>query len=64
MIYLTLNWEEYGSDYTGPVSLDDDLDRVVVERVPQVLSEAERELLLQQLEPPHSVRMPSSIIML
>ena len=60
---VQVNWEEYGSDFTGPVSLDDDLDRVVVEQVPRVLSEEERDLLLQQLEPPHSVGLCQDVLL-
>ena len=60
---MQVNWEEYGSDFTGPVSLDNDFDRVVVEQVPQVLSEEERELLAQQLQPPYSVGLSEDILL-
>lgn len=45
------------------MSLDDDLERVVVEQVPQVLTEEERELLTQQLQPPHSVGLSEDILL-
>ena len=60
---MQVDWEEYGSDFTGPVPLDDDFERVVVDQVPQVLSEEERELLVQQLEPPHSVGLSEDILL-
>ena len=60
---MQVNWEDYGSVFTGPVSLDDDVDRVVVEEVSQVLSEEERELLVQQLEPPYSVGLSEDILL-
>jgi hypothetical protein len=42
----------YGCDYSGPVSTDEEINAVVVEELPHLLTEDKRHLLKQQLNSP------------
>ena len=59
---LQTDWEVYGSDFAGPVSLDDDYERVIVDEIPQLLSEEERALLQQQLRPPDTIALSEDVL--
>jgi hypothetical protein len=52
----------YASDFAGPVSLDDAYERVIVDEIPQLLSEEER-ALLQQLRPPDTIALSEDVLM-
>lgn len=58
---LQTDWEVYGSDFAGPVSLDDDYERVIVDEIPQLLSE-ERALLQQRLRPPDTIALSEDVL--
>ena len=49
----------YGSDFAGPVS--DDYERVIVDEIPQLLSE-ERALLQQQLRFPDTIALSEDVL--
>lgn len=47
---MQANWDDYGIDYDGPVSLDDDQDAVTVEEISDLLSDVQKDALTTELE--------------
>ena len=49
------SWQDFGIDFEGPVPLDEDENPVVVEELPQFLSQEEMITLRQNIPQPDSV---------
>ena len=46
------SWQDFGMDFEGPVPLDEDENAVVVEELPQFLSEEEMTTLRRHISQP------------
>ena len=49
------SWQDFGIDFEGPVPLDEDENPVVVEELPQFLSQEEMITLRQNIPQPDSL---------
>ena len=49
------SWQDFGIDFEGPVPLDEDENPVVVEELPQLLSQEEMITLRQNIPQPDNV---------
>ena len=54
-ISIQESWQDFGIDFEGPVPLDEDENAVVVEELPQFLSQEEMTTLRQHIPQPDSV---------
>ena len=48
-MYIQASWDDYGIDWEGPVSLDNDEDTVTVEEPTEMLTETQKVELREQL---------------
>ena len=49
IIYWQGYWNSYGTDWEGPIPLEDDLETVHVDQLPCILSEEQKATLLEQI---------------
>lgn len=59
--FIQADYHEYGCDFNGPVTIDDECTSVVVDELPQILTEEERQLLRQLLNS-HDVMSQDTLI--
>ena len=50
-LLLQVDWDTYGADWEGPVSTDDDITRVTIEELEELLDESQRDELQTVLSP-------------
>ena len=48
---LQVDWDTYGVDWEGPVPTDDDISRVTIEELEEILDESQRDELQMVLSP-------------
>ena len=49
IVYWQGHWNSYGTDWEGPIPLEDDLETVHVDQLPRILSEEQKATLQQQI---------------
>ena len=49
IVYWQGHWNSYGTDWEGPIQLEDDLEIVHVDHLPSILSEEHKATLQQQV---------------